>query len=111
MKPPLFIALFAALAASCSDGGVTLTVHNVGDQSLVAPIVHVTGNSYRIGDLQPGQTKSVVVNSSGESHIEIEQTNHPRLVANCYFEPGYKGQIEVDVTADAIIKVKCDVKI
>jgi len=44
-------------------------------------MVHVTGSSYQVGDLAPGEIKVIKVIPKGESHIEIGLGNGKRLNA------------------------------
>ena len=60
-------------------------------------VVHVTGASYELGNIAPGDSVKVRVRPNGESSLEIEfadsngHTN--RLDAGGYFESGYRGTI------------------
>lgn len=90
--------------------GVVVIVRNVGSEPLHSVIVHVTGNSYQIGDIDVGATKKVKVVAQGESHVEIEHGNQKRLVVDCYFESVYKGKIIVEVTSDQVVNVKQDIR-
>jgi hypothetical protein len=92
------------------SGGLTVTVKNVSDQALHSVVAHVTGASYKLGDIDPGQTKSVRVSPAGESHVEIEHTDG-RFIVNTYFESGYRGHIDVDVTPREIVRVEDKVRI
>lgn len=97
----------AALAAS---GGVSVVVQNKSPEAISAVTVHVTGNSYDIGALNPGQTRKVRVTPKGESHVEIaflDSSHNPhRVVAECYFdERGFKGTITVDIAGNEVSRV------
>ena len=79
---------------------IIVKVENVGPESLHAVVVHVTGNSYLLGDILPGGQTSVEVHSSGESHVEIEFADQEgttkRLKAEAYFEGyGYEGTVAI----------------
>jgi hypothetical protein len=78
--------------------GSTVEVRNIGTQPMRAVIVHVTGNSYPIGDLPAGASKRVVVKPTGESHVEIEHDARNPLVVDSYIEPLAPETITVEVT-------------
>jgi len=56
-------------------GGIFVIVKNIGPQPLHDVIVHVTGQSYRIGDVGVGEAPSLRVEPHGQSHVEIEFTD------------------------------------
>lgn len=107
----ILIVLFAgALAAILPSRGVSVIVQNKGPQAIHDVTVHVTGNSYDIGTLMPGQTQKVRVTAKGDSHVEITFTDpsqhEHRVVADCYFEArNYKGTISVDITGNQVSRV------
>jgi hypothetical protein len=74
-------------------------------------VVHVTGASYPVGSLAPGASVRVRVQTKGESHVEIEQSTGQRLVVDCYFEAGFSGTLEVDVSSAKIVAVRNKLKI
>ena len=90
--------------------GVAVTVRNVGTESLRGVVVHVTGKSYPVGNIQAGDSRSVRVSPTGESHIEIEHSKG-RLIVDTYFESGYRGGVCVEITETEIKRVKNDVRI
>ena len=73
-------------------------------------VVHVTGNAYPLGDIPPGEDKSVLVVPTGESHIEIAHAKG-RLEIDTYFESGYRGSISIDATADEVQRVKDEIRV
>jgi hypothetical protein len=93
--------------------GVRVTVENRGPTALRAVIVHVTGNSYPLGDLKPMSSRSVKVNPRGDSHVEIEYTDESgrpvRLNAGGYFESGYHGTVWVGIRDGRIDAVQQNV--
>jgi hypothetical protein len=91
---------------SSTSDGVTFIVKNVGTQSIQSAVVHVTGKSYLIGDIAPGASKSVVLNPTPESHVELTFSGHPRLTIDCYFEKGYGGTLATEVTVKKVVTVK-----
>ena len=107
----VLIVLMAVVVVACMlKEGVTVVIHNVGDINLQSVVVHVTGNSYPIGDIDTGTTKTVKVVAEGESHILIEHGSQEQLVVGVYFEKGYKGKISIDVTSSEIVNVKDEIR-
>lgn len=81
--------------------GVTVVLRNTDSTALSDITIHVTGRDYPIGDLPAGATRRVVVDPIGESHIEISQGHvdgRGRLPVECYFEAGYSGTIDIDIS-------------
>ena len=96
---------------SCVGNGSTrVVIENVSDIPLEEVVVHVTGNSYKLGKLEPHNTRSVDVNPTGESHVEIEHRDsngdRKRLYVDCYLEPRNGGILEVTITPDSVLSVK-----
>jgi hypothetical protein len=104
----VLVAVGVALVAF--NRGVTVVVINVGVQPLSVVVVHVTGESYPLGDIQAGETRSVRVSPTGESHVEIEHSKG-RLIVDTYFESGYRGKIAIEVTESEIKRVQHDVQV
>jgi hypothetical protein len=92
------------------NGAPTVTVKNVSDETLHAVVVHVTGAAYDLGDIGAGESRSVRVSPTGESHVEIQHAQG-RLVVGTYFEGGYRGHINVDVTPRGVVRVEDKVRI
>lgn len=108
----VFIVLVAViLIARILENGVTVVIRNVGDEPLQSVVVHVTGNSYPVGDIEAGVTRAVKVVTTGESDIFIENSNQEKLVVGVYFESGYRGKISIDVTSNEIVDVKNETRI
>jgi hypothetical protein len=89
--------------------GVSVCVHNLGPDPLNRLVVHVTGRSYRLGDIAAGDSRSVTVNPTSESHLEIEfvdpSGNQTLLSVDCYLEPGYKGTLDIRVNGNKLARV------
>lgn len=108
----IVVGLLALVVAGlfCINWGLTVTVTNVGSGTLKSVRVHVTGNSYSLGDLAPGQSASVRVAPKGESSLEVEFVTSDgvskRLNAGGYFESGYRGEITVDVDESRVVQYK-----
>lgn len=106
----VIIVSAAGVAALVASGGVDVVVQNKGLETISDVKVHVTGNSYLIGSLAPGQAQWIRVTPKGESHVEIEfvdtSRNAQRVVADCYFEKRhYKGTITVDIAGNGVSRV------
>jgi hypothetical protein len=110
MKPRRRVRTLAACAAAAvlcwlayqfALPGVRVGLTNQGPDTLRNVIVHVTGRSYPLGDVPARESRSVRVRPASESHVEIEFTDargtSARVVADCYFEPGYRGEIWIDM--------------
>jgi hypothetical protein len=83
------------------DRGVTVVLRNRDSATLNGVTIHVTGRDYPVGDIPAGSEKRVLVDPTGESHIEISQQNadgRGRLAVECYFEGGYSGTIEIEIS-------------
>jgi hypothetical protein len=104
-------AVIAFAVVSLLRGGVTVIIRNVGAEPVRSIIVYVTGNSYSIGDVAPGTSKTVKVFAKGESHIELEQAGKNRLVIGCYFEDGYMGKITAEITPTQVVNIKDEIRI
>ena len=94
------------LVASAVPRKLTVTIVNEGPWRLDDAVVHVTGQSYPLGDLEAGAETTVTVAPTSESSVEIEfvdsSGNKKRLDAECYLEPGYRGSIAVRIASDEL---------
>ena len=76
-------------------------------------MLHVTGVSYQLGVIPPGESVAARVRSKGESGLEVEFTDSDgkvqRLNAGGYFESGYRGTIHVSIKDDVIVNTKQDI--
>lgn len=115
MKKSFLIAMAVMIAAyfmaKTSASGVTFSLSNVGITAMESVTVQVIGRSYPLGDLAPGSSKSIKVDPTGESHIELVFSGTRRLTIDCYVESGYKGKITAEVTPEKVVSVKSDLKI
>ena len=111
MKPKLTAIFALALAIGLGalvmllNSGLTVTVKNVSDQTMSSVVVRVTGAAYKLGDIDPGESRGVRVSPTGESHVEIEHAAG-RFTVDTYFEAGYRGHIDVDVTPRGVVRVE-----
>jgi hypothetical protein len=90
------------------SGGIRVTIQNTGRKPLGSVKVYVTGTTHNLGDIAAGATAEVVVNATGESHLEIEfidtEGQTERLNAGGYFESSYRGTIRVSIKDGVIDK-------
>jgi len=93
------------LFGGCESEGIRLTVENTGSGPMDSVTVHVTGNQYFLGRIPPNERRSIGVQVTGESHVELEQPGHQRLKIDIYLEPGYEGIIRARVSPDSIHSV------
>jgi hypothetical protein len=89
--------------------GVKVTVRNSGVATLQDLQVHVTGQSYALGDLASGAVKQCTVHSNGESHVEIsyrlEDGTKIRHTVDCYLESGSRGTIHAEFQDGELLNV------
>jgi len=95
--------------------GVVVKVRNTGQEVMRDLTVHVTGREYSLGDLLPGDFRTRKVLPTSESHVEVEFTDElcqrVRLNAGGYFEPGYRGEIYIEIRDGMLVAVKHQVRI
>jgi hypothetical protein len=81
--------------------GVQVTVRNSGAATIHSVILYVTGGSFPVGDLTPGNSATTTVRPQGDSHVEIgysDSDGEPvRLSVDCYVERGHTGTIDVSI--------------
>jgi hypothetical protein len=65
------------LVTRAEAAGVEFALNNAGSEALRAVIVEVTGRSYNLGDMPPGSSKTVKLNATGDSHIDLRFSNAP----------------------------------
>lgn len=88
--------------------GIHVIIQNTGNQPLRSVMLIVTGNNYNLGDIPPGGTAHARVRTTGESSLEIQFANADgqttRLDAGFYFEPGYRGTVNISINHGVIEK-------
>lgn len=107
----IFIFYGIIIISGCNSGKTRVTIENKGSNSLRMVTLIVTGNNYEMGDINPGASKSVLVSVTGESYVELSQSNGNQLILDVYLEPGYGGEIYATVTPDSVLSVKHDINI
>src|SRR5688572_13679738 len=107
------VIAFVVLAVPASlliwTPGVKAVVTNTGTTAMRNVRVEVTGRAYAIGDLQPGESRSVRVRPKGESHIVLRYVDPngatQAVTVDCYFESGYSGSIAADVADGKVTRI------
>jgi hypothetical protein len=115
MKKLLVFAMVALVVAywavRTAVAGVEFTLNNAGSEALRSVTVEVTGRSYKLGDIPPVGSKTVKLNPTAESHIELRFSTGLDLTIDCYLEPDYGGSIQAKVTSKAVVAVKNEVRL
>ena len=95
--------------------GVRVSVLNSDAVTRKSVSVRVTGRVYSVGDLKPGERKSVRVQPKGESDIFIsfiDSAGKEEVTAvGPYIEKGYRGHIDVEIKDGKAVKVREKVKL
>ncbi len=115
MRLRILLGLACLVAVSCGPGGVAITVRNVGSETLHGAVLHVTGRDYPLGDLPPGSTRTAIARPTGDSHAELSfrdaQGTPQRLTVGCYFGPGFRGTLDIDLDSSRVHGVRDRVRI
>lgn len=87
--------------------GVFVVITNRQSTPITDVVLHVTGQSIEVGQVDAGQSRRVKVSPTGDSHLEFEFNDRPygasgRLTHECYIGPGYHGQIELGIDQGGI---------
>ena len=106
------VALLLPALLGCGTSGVEFTLRNVDAAPLDSVVVHTTGYTYALGDVPAGASRTLRVQATGESHIEIAHgaEPRPRLVVDTYFERGYAGTVTAEVRRDSVVRVESHVR-
>ena len=111
----LLFAVLVPLVLFLFRPGIHVAIHNTGSRPLRSVVLFVTGKSHGVGDILPGTSAHTTVTPTGDSHLEIQfiDDNGPvrRLDASGYFEPGYRGKIQVSIKDGAIDKNEQDITV
>ena len=113
--PVVVLLILVVLGILASSPGIYVTIENTGQTKIGSIVLHVTGRSYSLGDLDPGSARSTAVISNGESHLEIEFSsaggNTSRVNAGGYFLPKSRGKIRVTIKDGLIDQNQQDISI
>jgi hypothetical protein len=110
------LAGFFAYRVVHGSGNVVVRVSNQGDATMRNVTIFVTGRSYDIGDIQPGEQRSTRVSPKGKSHVEIAfedaRTGRLRLNGGGYFVGTRDvGVHDVEVRNGEVTSIRSDVKL
>lgn len=97
-----------ALVLACAVFGwwmvrprLVMSVQNSDTEPMNSVVLHVTGASYSIGDIDAGETISTEVYPTGDSHLEVEFSTEDeprnRVAVDSYFGPGWDGTLRVSI--------------
>jgi hypothetical protein len=111
----LLFAVLVPLLMILFRPGIHVAVQNTGSRPLRSVVLFVTGKSHGLGDILPGTSAHTTVIPTGESHLEIQFIDDDgqvrRLDASGYFEPGYRGKIQISIKDGAIDKNEQDITV
>jgi len=87
--------------------GVFVVITNRQSTPITDVVLHLTGQSIQVGQIDAGQSLRVKVSPSSDSHVEFEYTDRfdgasGRITHDCYFGPGFQGQIQLDIEEGSI---------
>lgn len=109
------VFLLIAIAAFQLRSGIQVTVENSGTSPLNSVVLHVTGSSYDLGDIVPGESATARVSPTGESELEVEFKDIDGQIQNLnvggYFESGYRGSIKIEIKDGQIEKFDDNTKL
>ena len=95
--------------------GVTVSVENQTDEPVTNVSVEVTGETYNIGTLNPGDRTSVRVQPTGESAVVVIGTRDgavDRVSVPVYFEEShYQGTVSVGFQPEGEALIESDIRI
>lgn len=87
--------------------GVFVVITNRQSTPITDVVLHVTGQSIQVGQIDAGQSRRVKISPIGDSHLQFEFTDRSfgasgRLTHDCYFGPGFHGHIELGIDEGGI---------
>lgn len=101
-------ALTWCLIAPCTEG-VLVEIHNSGSSEMRDVYVYVTGVRYSYESLTPGESRKRRVIPTGESGVEVgflaPDGVRYQLVAECYFDKSYSGEIAIAISDKRVLRV------
>jgi hypothetical protein len=93
-----------------TTASLNVTVANEGTSPMTAVVVRVADQSYPLGDIPPGGSRSVRVDPAAPSHLEMDFAaalgRQVRLNVGGSLQPGSRGTITVHVKDGSIVKVE-----
>jgi hypothetical protein len=107
------LAGFFAYRVVHGSGNVVVRVSNQGDGAMRNVTIFVTGRSYEMGDIQPGEQRSTRVAPQTYSNVEIEfedsTKGRVRLDGGGYFDARDVGVHDVEVRNGEVTSIRGDV--
>jgi hypothetical protein len=100
------LVLLCMIISACGSDGVLLTIQNGGEAPLEDTVVHVTGNVYSLGDVEPGSQATLRLRVTGDSHVRIESSSGEPIVLDVYLQREEPGRIWAIVTPDSVVSVE-----
>ena len=111
----LHVLSSALLVAGCSLAdpyAAEVFIENIDTASLTTVELVVTGASYTLSDIPPGETRSIKVYPTGESGLMLWLTDasgqQTELMVPVYFEPSYRDRLDLTLTQTEIVAVEHD---
>lgn len=110
IAPAFLAATLVAPACSLVElYAAEVFITNVDTVPLTNIEVVVTGASYTVASIAPGETQSVKVYPLSESGLSLVLTNaagqQSELIVPVYFEPSYRARLDLEITRTAIMDV------
>jgi hypothetical protein len=96
----LACGVVCGVTVTCSSGARVSVINNSG-QRLSNTVVTFTGGHASFGELQPNETRTLPIHSSGESHATISFSdtsgNVHKKEIDIYLESGHRGLLQIMV--------------
>ena len=106
----LSIAFTMALLTSCGDA-IEVVVQNNGPDVLKDVKVRTYQDSYMLGDIPPGESRSESFDPSGDSNLAISYTSRPEWQdIDVYVTRGVAGQITLEMENGEIVNFDSTVR-
>lgn len=114
MKRPIRLAAFfvtatvvALLAWHLLSPRITVMVMNATDEALPQVVVKYSGGASTIIGLAPGERKAISFVPAAASRVDLEISRAggrvERRRVDTYFEPGYRGNLEVTLNPNLVV--------
>ena len=112
-RADIIVLVLLAIVFICAFAWFTRGLHvslaNGGVDRLEGVTVHVSGKKYSVGDLQPGESKTIEITYTVESGIKLHFTTASgvtrQLLVDVYLGQNYQGTIYVEMTSEKILRV------
>ncbi len=92
-----------------TGGATEVRLVNIGPSALESVVIHVTGATYPVARIAPGDSSTVATEPVGESSVYVTRSHRAdSLQLDVYFEPGYGGRVRAVIEADSLLDVRHD---